>query len=235
MQIIKFDSTVNTTVCKNRKIEYIVVHYTAGISSKEGSALATAKYFAKGNVKASSDFIIDDKTVIQYNTDLQNRYSWHCGGSKLKNSNGGKFYKECTNANSIGVELCSTSYTGKVEKPNSKEWYFTTFVENNATKLIAELMYQYNIDINHVIRHYDVTGKNCPAIIGWNIDSGHESYWLDFKESLNLEYKDIVIELLKKENERLVNDKEKLTTDINNIKTSLQNIEREIAYIKNKL
>ena len=45
-------------------------------------------------------------------------------------------------------------------------------------------MKTYNIDANHVIRHYDVTGKYCPGIIGWNSASGDESEWLAFKSKL---------------------------------------------------
>jgi len=29
-------------------------------------------------------------------------------------------------------------------------------------------MKKFNIDINHVVRHYDISGKICPGIIGWN-------------------------------------------------------------------
>jgi N-acetylmuramoyl-L-alanine amidase CwlA len=46
-------------------------------------------------------------------------------------------------------------------------------------------MAQYNIDINHVVRHYDVTGKLCPGIIGWNLDSGSEKEWTSFKNRLS--------------------------------------------------
>ena len=29
-------------------------------------------------------------------------------------------------------------------------------------------MQQYGIPIGRVVRHYDITGKLCPAIVGWN-------------------------------------------------------------------
>jgi flagellum-specific peptidoglycan hydrolase FlgJ len=35
-----------------------------------------------------------------------------------------------------------------------------------------------------VIRHYDVNGKPCPGVIGWNADSGSESQWDAFHESI---------------------------------------------------
>ena len=36
-------------------------------------------------------------------------------------------------------------------------------VVNNTIELTKELMKKYNIPIENVLRHYDVTGKNCPA------------------------------------------------------------------------
>ena len=40
----------------------------------------------------------------------------------------------------------------------------------NALTLTRKLMKKYNIDKAHVIRHFDVTGKPCPA------------YWVDDKK-----------------------------------------------------
>lgn len=84
MEIKNYLSTNNTSSLVERKIEYIVIHYTAGVTSKSGSALSTAKYFEKPETKASADFIIDDENVVQFNPNIRNRYTWHCGGSKLK-------------------------------------------------------------------------------------------------------------------------------------------------------
>ena len=75
MEIIKKVSTHNTSVKPNRAIDYIVIHYTAGTTSKKGSALNTAIYFSKSKRSASADFIVDDAQIVQYNPDLRNR---HC-------------------------------------------------------------------------------------------------------------------------------------------------------------
>ena len=45
-------------------------------------------------------------------------------------------------------------------------------------------MKEYDVDIDHVIRHYDVNGKPCPGIIGWNAETGDESKWEAFKKRL---------------------------------------------------
>ena len=183
MEILKNTSTVNTTISKNRNICFLVIHYTAGITSKRGTAKSMANYFSKETTKASADFIVDDSTIVQYNPDIKNRYCWHCGGSKL-NTKGGTFYKKCTNKNSISVEICSNNYTGKIQDPNASSWYFTYGAVSNAEKLVIELMKEYDIPISNVIRHYDVTGKLCPGIFGWNIESGSETTWVDFKNSI---------------------------------------------------
>ena len=183
MNIIECTNAANTTESKNRKIKYIVIHYTAGVTSRPGTAKSNARYFAKETTKASADFIIDDENVVRYNPDIKNRYCWHCGGSKYK-TKGGSLYKICTSANSIGIEMCSTNSAKKVTNPNDGNWYFTDAVVNNCVELTKKLMDEYGIDIDHVIRHYDVNGKPCPGVVGWNEDTNDILAWLSFKTRL---------------------------------------------------
>lgn len=167
-----------------RSIEWIVMHYTAGVTSKYGSASSLADYFATRKDNCSADFAVDDVEVVQYNPDIKNRYSWHCGGNKYA-TKGGKYYGKCTNANSIGIEVCSTNSTGKMQNANDKSYSFTDAVVKNTEELVKYLMKEYNIDADHVIRHYDVTGKPCPGVIGWNKESGSEEKWEKFKASIS--------------------------------------------------
>ena len=198
MNIIECTNTANTTELKNRKIKYIVIHYTAGITSKPGTAKSNAKYFAKETTKASVDFIIDDENIVQYNPDIKNRYCWHCGGSKYK-TKGGSLYKVCTSANSIGIEMCSTNSAKKVTNPNDTNWYFTDAVIANCVELTKKLMEEYDIKADHVIRHYDVNGKPCPGVIGWNEDTNDISKWQDFIIRVSPIPEEIVIEVAKEE------------------------------------
>jgi len=87
---------------------------------------------------------------------------WHCGGG-LQGSGGHSFYQICTNYNSIGIE-CGVCYTENVKDASgdSNKWYFTEETQESLVYLVSKLMDEYNIPINHVIRHYDVTGKICP-------------------------------------------------------------------------
>ena len=135
---------------------------------------------------ASADFIVDDETIVQYNPDVKNRFCWHCGDNKNPYSMGGKFYGKCTNANSIGIEICSTNpnWTAS-DQANSKKWSFTEKAVAKAAELTKYLMQTYNIPADRVIRHYDVSGKLCPGIIGWNEDSKDISQWKAFEAKLS--------------------------------------------------
>ena len=165
IQIIKDPLNVHITRCGNRDIKYIVVHYTGSGNSKSGKAKSTKASFISRS--ASADFCIDDTSIVQFNPDIKNYYCWHCGGNKYPNTKGAKFYKKCTNKNSIGIEICSTN-TGTFNATNHSGWSYTEQVLDNAEQLIKYLMKKYNISVDNVIRHYDVSGKHCPGIIGWN-------------------------------------------------------------------
>lgn len=217
MNLIKHYSDVNTSVRKG-EIKYIVIHFTAGVTSSGKSDENTAAWFAKSTTKASSDFIVDDDSVSQFNQNIKGRYTWHCGGNKYANTKGGKLYGVCTNSNSIGIEICSCNKTGKVTTPNDSNWYYTESAINNAVELVKILMEEYNIPVDNVIRHWDVNGKPCPGIIGWNADSGDESQWLSFKKKLvasnEPDYKKMYEELLVKYN--------KLENKLNSIKKIIE-------------
>lgn len=126
---------------------------------------------------------MDDGGAVQYNGDIRNRYTWHCGGGKY-NTKGGAYYGKATNRNTIGIEVCSTNDTGKMTVANDSHWSFTDKVVSNLVELVKYLMVEYGIDAAHVIRHYDVNGKPCPGIIGWNEDTGSAAKWAAFKARL---------------------------------------------------
>lgn len=151
----------------NRPIKYIAIHYTAGASSVPGSARRIKGIFEKR--QASADFAVDDKEIVQINPDLKNYYCWSVGDKKNPYGGGGSLYGIATNRNTISIEICSNLKKGtSADKANHEGWYYTEEALNNAVKLVKILMKKYNIDINHVVRHYDISGKICPGIIGWN-------------------------------------------------------------------
>lgn len=184
INITKQTSYSNTSAYSNRPLDYIVIHYTAGTTSRTGVAYNTAVMFSNPSIYASADFIVDDTTAVQFNPDIKNRYCWHCGDAKNYNK-GGSYYGACQNYNSIGIEVCSSNKTGQMTAANDNNYYFTEAVINKAVELTKYLMQTYNIPADRVIRHYDVTGKYCPGIIGWNEDSGDVSAWKAFKARLS--------------------------------------------------
>ena len=184
MKITKAYGKRSMTSAPGRKIEYIVIHYTAGVTSREGSALNTVAWFNSAAAVASSDYVVDDTAIVQYNGDIENVYTWHCGGAHYDNK-GGEFYGICTNKNAIGIEVCSTNSTGKMQNANDKTYSFTAASVRNAAALTKHLMKKYSIPADHVVRHYDCTGKLCPGIIGWNADSGSEAEWERFKKRIS--------------------------------------------------
>ncbi|MCC8047318.1 MAG: amidase [Clostridiales bacterium] len=184
ISIVKKTGTANTTVSKGRSVKYIVIHYTAGVKSTSGQAANTAAWFANASAKASADFIVDDATIVQYNPDPANRYCWAVGGSK-QNTKGGSLYGTAKNANTISIEICSTNSTGTVKDANDSTWSLSSAAVAKAVELTKYLMETYGIDADHVIRHYDVNGKLCPGVVGWNADSGSESKWTAFKAQLS--------------------------------------------------
>lgn len=140
-------------------VRYIVVHYTAGNGD---TAAGNGQYFSRVPQQASAHWFVDDEEAV---ASVPEKYvAWHCGAVNY-------VHPECRNANSIGVELCSRiDSLGK--------YYFTPRTLENATELVRELMHRYDIPVERVLRHYDVTGKVCPAPL---VEAGP---WEAFREAL---------------------------------------------------
>ena len=184
INIIKDFLKVHITPKTRTYIKYLVIHFTAGSSSKPGRAKSAKHTFEIS--QASADFCVDDRDIVQFNPDPYKYYCWAVGKSKT----------DITNSNSISIEICSNIKSGRsVKYANTDGWYFTKETLENAKKLAKYLMKKYNIPKNRVVRHFDVNSKNCPGIIGWNtgslyddngkkIGQNNESEWLKFKDSL---------------------------------------------------
>jgi N-acetylmuramoyl-L-alanine amidase CwlA len=186
MNIIKAFGTTNTNYYSNGlKRKYIVLHYTAGTRSTKGSARNVASMFKSGSVGGSADFIVDDSEIVQYNSDISHRACWAVGGKKytsMTTSEGGKYYNICTNSNSISIEMCSNKVNTKKLGATDTDWYLTEATINNAVELTKYLMKQYNIPIENVIMHHQVTGKICPN--PWCVNKNRLSSWYSFKSRL---------------------------------------------------
>ena len=163
-QMLAHQSNYNR--CRNQPIQYIVVHYTANNGDR---AQGNGNYFSQPNRNASAHYFVDENEIVQSVKD--NDTAWHCGAKSYK-------HPKCRNDNSIGVEMCS-------EKDDKGQYYINEQTQNTAIKLIKVLMEKYNIPIENVLRHYDVTGKMCPEPFVRN-----QIQWLDFKNKLSEEKKE---------------------------------------------
>ena len=194
MNIKPYYSITSLTYAPNRSIEYIALHYTAGTTSKAGTALGVAKWFASGGNPSnptSSDFIVDDRDIVQYNNDIENRYAWCVGGAKYSptTSLGASLYGKATNKNTINIEICSNKVNKKSLLASDTDWYFTKAELDNTRELVKYLMKKYNIPIERVIMHHSVTGKPCPAM--WTHNESELKGYYDFLRSIAKNYKPV--------------------------------------------
>lgn len=147
-------------------IRYLVYHYTGNDGDR---ALGNAKYYQSTVVLASAHYFVDDEEIYQSVGDLF--IAWAVGGRKWSDcpqTGGGSLYGVVTNANSISIEMCDTSRDGKLMAAEA--------TLERAAALGRELMEKYDIPIERVVRHFDVTGKHCPAYfvdeIAWTAFKG---------------------------------------------------------------
>lgn len=143
---------------KNENIKFIILHYVGAVSTAKNNA----EYFYDKYRGASAHYFVDDKEIWQVVED--NDASWAIGADK--------YYTDARNSNSISVEMCCY-YMQNGNINVAKE------VEEKAVELVKMLMKKYNIDVDHVIRHYDATRKNCPAPFVKD-----EERWENFKKKL---------------------------------------------------
>lgn len=139
---------------RNNGIDGIVMHYTA---NNGGTARNHKNYF--NNLRgtyASAQLFVDDIEALCIMP--LNEVAYHANEISKYNADGSRYrplYSKIGNANysTIGVEMCLDKNGNITEK---------TF--QNAVKAVKELIAKYpNITRDKIWRHYDVTGKNCPA------------------------------------------------------------------------
>lgn len=160
MEITNYLTKVNYTSSSSKENLFIVLHYTANDGD---TAMNNAVYFNSVNRSASAHYFIDENEIVRVVEDKN--IAWHCGGASY-------VHDTCRNSNSIGIEMCS-----RID--SSGNYYIKDEIVAKAKELVKYLMELHDIPIENVIRHYDVTGKSCPA--PWVLDV---TLWNDFKENL---------------------------------------------------
>lgn len=132
-EFIQCDSRNYTAGRQGNRIRKIVVHYTG----TEASAHNNLLYFSRSSAGASAHYFIDkDGTLRQLVSEGDT--AWHAG-------------HWATNLCSVGIEVVS----GGAD--------FTEAQINTLATLVADIRSRCGVSADDVIRHYDVTGKLCPA------------------------------------------------------------------------
>lgn len=153
-------NTGNFKACSSREVSYVVMHYTGNVKD---SAQANAKYFQGSGRGASAHFFVDETSI--YQSVKMHDIAWHCGAKQY-------VHNSCRNTNAIGIEMC-TSGNSRISETTKK----------HAVQLCACICQKLGITSKqvdtYVLRHYDVTGKNCPAQM-----AGPSDEWKKFKEDV---------------------------------------------------
>jgi len=129
-----------------KNIDFIVVHFTANAND---TAKNNVDYFATGNQRnAGAHYFVGRDGVAE--SIPANFVAWAVGDKQAKLNGGGSKMNVCFNYNSVSVELCD------FRKWNDK-------IATIAAEFISALRHDLLINRANIIRHYDVTGKLCPA------------------------------------------------------------------------
>ena len=139
---------------ETKKIRGLVIHYTANPGA---SAIGNRNYFEglkdSHATKASSNFIVGlDGEIVQCVPTWEEAYA-----------------SNERNIDTVSIECCHPDESGK----------FTKKTYQSMVYLSAWLCMKFDLDEDDIIRHYDVTGKNCPKYFVED-----EKAWEKFREDV---------------------------------------------------
>lgn len=141
---------------KQGTIKNIIVHW---VGNAKSTAIANRNYFE--SLKDSHKTYASSHYIIGLNGEIircipENEVAFHAGSHSM-------------NRKSIGIENCHPDWEGK----------FNEATYNSLVELCADICKRYNLGIDAIIRHYDVTGKECPRYYVRN-----EQEWIKFKNDV---------------------------------------------------
>ena len=148
-QIIKVDGDSRRGVYLEG-VRDIVIHYVGNPGS---TAQQNRDYYANPSSEVSSHFVIGLKGEIIQCIPLHEKSS----ASNHRNKD------------TISIEVCHPDESGK----------FTDAAYQSLVKLTAWLCEICDLDSKDIIRHYDITGKQCPLYF-----VTHEDAWEQFKQEI---------------------------------------------------
>ena len=149
-QIIKVDGDSRRGVMLEG-VRNIVIHY---VGNPGTTAQQNRDYYASRSSEVSSHFVIGLKGEVIQCIPLHEKSS----ASNHRNKD------------TISIEVCHPDESGK----------FTDAAYQSLVKLTAWLCEVCDLDSNDVIRHYDITGKQCPLYF-----VTHEDAWKKFLQAVD--------------------------------------------------
>ena len=153
-----------------KKIKGIVVHYTAN----PGTTAKNNRDYFQGlkdshATKVSSHFVVGiEGEIVQCIPSTEIAYA-----------------SNSRNEDTLSIECCHLDETGA----------FTDATYISLVRLTGWLCYRFNLTSEDVIRHYDVTGKNCPKYYVEN-----PGKWEKFKKDVEKQIREVEKEAEKAEN-----------------------------------
>ncbi len=141
-----------------KSVKKVVLHY---VGNPKSSAMANRNYFE--NQKSGGRYV-------------SSHYIVGLSGEILRcvPENEVAYCSNSANSYSISIECCHPDATGK----------FTDATTDSAAELCAYLLKKYGLKVDDLIRHYDVTGKQCPI---WFVPTKYQfadvanARWAGFK------------------------------------------------------
>ena len=134
-----------------KEIKYIVIHYTG---NKGDTAKGNASYFSRygdGNTRNAGAHFFVDQTGDVWQT-IEIKYTaWSVGGFVTNKDGAASYYQRCTNSNSVSIEMCDCA----TKDPSD--------AMIKSIRDILKYIREYCPNAKTTIRHFDVSGKCCPA------------------------------------------------------------------------
>ena len=197
---------------KNGTPRWVVVHYTAmpGVGAE-----SCTRSFSRTKRNVSTHFFCDSKGVYRV-VDEQHiawhvgdgKVSQPIKGKNLSHAELAEFgdrkdwrfklaaenhivWKNSSsdfkgNSDSFSVDICCIKGNNSTQSVSDQDWNFNPKAVLNAAKTVAYLCRKYKIDLDHVIRHCDATGKPCPrpfvSLLGDSDPTVNDNRWLEFKK-----------------------------------------------------
>lgn len=139
-------NALNRPMRKNQPV-YLVVHWTA--NQRPGAdALAHAGYFNTTRHQVSAHYVVDERQTLRCIPEEEMAYSV---GARFYTSWARNHLGDRPNGRVISVEMCVNS--------DGRFW----LMYSRTAHLCATILKGRGWEISQLIRHYDITGKNCPA------------------------------------------------------------------------